>query len=158
MKREFLVGSLCATALTITAALSVVSCSNDDEYYEDSNYTLANKRVTRGNPETGFYTLYKNENVKFSDELSCNVSASYSVSHFGGGTIAINSVSNCDFYRIGYTRITNTSNIVNVDFEIDVAKIKPDESNPDSIKYDTIIYSKSVTRKYPLTMFRFQDY
>lgn len=45
--KKIILGGVCATALVISAAVSVISCSGDDEYYEGGNYTLANKRMTR---------------------------------------------------------------------------------------------------------------
>lgn len=44
---KIIFGGVCATALFVSAAVSVISCSGDEEYYENGNYTLANKRVTR---------------------------------------------------------------------------------------------------------------
>ena len=44
---KIIFGGVCATALFVSAAVSVVSCSGDEEYYKNGNYTLANKRVTR---------------------------------------------------------------------------------------------------------------
>lgn len=66
VKRHYLLGGLCATALTAAAVLSVVSCSGDDEYYEGGNYTLANRRVTRGLPDgpDGFAITNNNNGYK----------------------------------------------------------------------------------------------
>ena len=49
--KKIIFGGVCATALFVSAAVSVISCSGDEEYYKNGNYTLANKRVTRGAPE-----------------------------------------------------------------------------------------------------------
>lgn len=48
---KIIFGGVCATALFVSAAVSVISCSGDEECYKNGNYTLANKRVTRGAPE-----------------------------------------------------------------------------------------------------------
>lgn len=48
MNKKVIYGGICAATLVFTAAISVVSCSNDDEYYAGGNYTLAKQRVTRG--------------------------------------------------------------------------------------------------------------
>lgn len=48
--KKIILGGVCATTLVISAAVSVVSCGGDEEYYKNGNYTLANKRVTRGAP------------------------------------------------------------------------------------------------------------
>lgn len=50
MKKKLILCGVCTIALILAAAVSVVSCSSDDEYYEGGNYTLANKRVTRSAP------------------------------------------------------------------------------------------------------------
>lgn len=48
--KKIILGGVCATTLVVSAAVSVISCSGDEECYEGGNYTLANKRVTRGAP------------------------------------------------------------------------------------------------------------
>ena len=50
MKKLIYRGILAAVA-AIVAASSFISCSSDDEYYENGNYTLANKRMTRSSIE-----------------------------------------------------------------------------------------------------------
>ena len=48
MNKKVIYGGICAATLVFTAAISVISCSNEDEYYAGGNYTLAKQRVTRG--------------------------------------------------------------------------------------------------------------
>ncbi len=48
MNKKTFIGSTFAAVAAIVAASSFISCSSDDEYYEGGNYTLANKRMTRG--------------------------------------------------------------------------------------------------------------
>lgn len=48
MNKKVIYGGICAATLVFTAAISVISCSNDEEYYEGGNYTLAKQRLTRG--------------------------------------------------------------------------------------------------------------
>lgn len=47
MNRKFISSGAFAAVAAIVAASSFISCSSDDEYYENGNYTLANKRMTR---------------------------------------------------------------------------------------------------------------
>ena len=153
-KRKIIFGGVCATGIAVAAMLSVVSCSGDDECYEGGNYTLAKKRVTRSELEGGTYVLEQVEQTEFDDGVSRNVSVLYSIPRFGGGNIAVKSVSDCDFYRLSSNYISSTGNLVDIGFEIKAAIIKKDDSRPDSIKYDTIFYSGCVKRKYSLTMFK----
>lgn len=48
MNKKVICDGICAAALVFTAAISVIGCSNDEEYYEGGNYTLAKQRMTRG--------------------------------------------------------------------------------------------------------------
>ncbi len=47
MDRKIISGGAFAAVAAIVAASSFISCSSDDDYYENGNYTLANKRMTR---------------------------------------------------------------------------------------------------------------
>lgn len=47
MNKKVICGGICAATLVFTAAISVISCSTDDEYYAEGNYTLAKKHMTR---------------------------------------------------------------------------------------------------------------
>ena len=53
MNRKFISGGAFAAVAAIVAASSFISCSSDDEYYENGNYTLANRRMTRSGIEGG---------------------------------------------------------------------------------------------------------
>ena len=64
MNRKFISSGAFAAVAAIVAASSFISCSSDDEYYENGNYTLANKRMTRSTetytplPSDTIYTNY----------------------------------------------------------------------------------------------------
>ena len=47
MNKKTFIGGTFAAVAAIVAASSFISCSSDDEYYENGNYTLANKKMTR---------------------------------------------------------------------------------------------------------------
>lgn len=47
MNKKVICGGICAATLVFTAAISVISCSTDDEYYAEGNYTPAKKHMTR---------------------------------------------------------------------------------------------------------------
>lgn len=51
MNRKFISSGAFAAVAAIVAASSFISCSSEDEYYENGNYTLANKRMTRSSIE-----------------------------------------------------------------------------------------------------------
>lgn len=51
MNKKTFIGGVFAAVAAIVAASSFISCSSDDEYYENGNYTLANKRMTRSGIE-----------------------------------------------------------------------------------------------------------
>ncbi len=47
MNKKTFIGGTFAAVAAIVAASSFISCSSDDEYYENGNYTLANQRMSR---------------------------------------------------------------------------------------------------------------
>ena len=89
MDRKIISGGAFAAVAAIVAASSFISCSSDDEYYENGNYTLANKRMTRSTetytplPSDTIYTNYNfvfnpvqpytDQGVLLPNEISANV-------------------------------------------------------------------------------------
>ena len=57
MNKKTIIGGTFAAVAAIVAASSFISCSSDDEYYENGNYTLANKRMTRSGIEPGLPSI-----------------------------------------------------------------------------------------------------
>ena len=96
MKKKLILCGVCTIALILAAAVSVVSCSNDDEYYEGGNYTLAYKRVTRsvepGGVESstvvGSDTIYTNYQFIFSKYPQGTVSIDMMIYRMEGKPVA----------------------------------------------------------------------
>lgn len=79
MNKKVIYGGICATTLVFTAAISVISCNSDDEYYTEGNYTLAKQRMTRSVEPGGTSTpvrsdtTYTSYDFQFSDYSDASI-------------------------------------------------------------------------------------
>lgn len=143
--------------LTMGVSATMTSCNSDDEYYETSNYTLAKKRITRSAENGHSYSLKKQEYVKFCDSVSCSFTADYVVTPPFGGSVAISDVNGYEFTKIelrGPRISVLYGDMVNILYNLKAFHIEENESQVDTVIYDTIEYNCDVLRKYPLSFFQ----